>query len=100
MVQRLLSAIYRRTGPRYPLTVLAMAFVLQFAVFAEMIAAITLYVHASLGQYVILVLAAGVLQAVFAVTSAPFFAQRLAPTTEWLGGGRVCAGGVLQATDP
>jgi class 3 adenylate cyclase len=71
---------------------LAAGFVLQFGLFAAMVAAITLYVPASLGQYGVLVAAAGVLQVFLAATSVPFFARRLAPTTAWLRGHRGSAG--------
>jgi adenylate cyclase len=88
MAQRLLWALYRRTGPGYPLTVLAVAVILQLLVFVAMIAAITLYVDASLAQYLVLVLAAAVLQLLFGATSARFFARRLAPAIDWLRGER------------
>jgi class 3 adenylate cyclase len=88
IAQRLLAKLYRKTGPRYPLTVLGLAIALQFLVFAGMIAVVTLYVHASLGRYAVLVLAAGILQGLFAAISAPFFARRLSPTIEWLRGNR------------
>jgi class 3 adenylate cyclase len=92
VAQSLLWALYRRTGPRYPLTVAAAAIVLQFGVFAAMIAVVALYVRISLGRFALLVLAAGVLQLLFAATSAPFFARRLAPTIVWLRGARTSAG--------
>jgi hypothetical protein len=92
MLGRVLAATYTRMGRRYPQAVLAVAFVLQFVVFAVMIATLALYVPVTLSQCVVLVLAAGVLQAVFAVTSARFFARRLAPTIEWLSGERDATG--------
>jgi class 3 adenylate cyclase len=92
MLQRLLSVTYRRTGSRYPLAVLAVAFVLQFGVFAAAIAGIALYLPVSLGQFAVLLLAGGVLQTFLGATSAPFFHRRLAPTVEWLRGGRGSAG--------
>lgn len=92
MLQRLLSATYARTGPRYPLAVVTVAFVLLFAVFVALIAGIALYVPVSLREYAVLVLVAGVLHALFAATSASFFRRRLAPTIEWLTGERGRAG--------
>jgi class 3 adenylate cyclase len=68
--------------------VLVWAIAIQFVVFAAMIAVITLYVHTSLGQYALLLLAAGVLQGLFTATSARFFAARLGPAIEWLRGER------------
>src|SRR5262245_38687076 len=92
MFQRLLSVVYRRTGPRYPRAVLTVAFVLQFGVFAAAIAGIALYLPVSLGQFAVLLLAGGVLQVFLGATSAPFFHRRLAPTVEWLRGARGSAG--------
>jgi adenylate cyclase len=77
---------YRRLGPRYPVAALAVAMRLPHLVLVGGVAVASLYVPMSLGEFVLLALAAVGLQELYRLLTLRYFKRRLGPLVAWIGG--------------
>jgi adenylate cyclase len=82
------SRAYRRLGSRYPGAALAVLFRVQHVVLILGVAVLSLYLHMSPGEFVLLAAAAVVGQEVYALFTVRHFRRRLEPLVEWIGGER------------
>jgi adenylate cyclase len=86
--RELLSSLYRRLGPRYPLRALGVLLQLQLLVFALGVGVLALFVDMSLGEFARVLAAALVGQAVWNLGAQRLMARRLDPLIAWIAGRR------------
>jgi adenylate cyclase len=84
----MLDRAYQRLGPRYPISFLAIAVRLEYAVVVLGAAALSLYVPVSLGQFLLLAALAVAGQEGYALLVLRLFRTRLLPVEKWIGGER------------
>src|SRR5438309_11725051 len=84
----MLERAYRRIGPRYPQTVLAVALRLEHLVVVTGPVVLALYVKMSVGDFALLALAAVAWQEFYALLTMRYFRRRLDPLVRWLEGDR------------
>jgi adenylate cyclase len=80
--------MYERLGARYPLTIVVLDLVAQYAVFAVAVGLLPLWIDMSVGKFAVVMLAALALQTIYIGFSAPVLRKRVRPMVMWLRGPR------------